>query len=275
MNAQCPHKWRSTLSVLWTSTHKPAWVRHCHRLLVDVVDVVDWCESRLVKLICLSDHFDGKPFRECVDLPFTCHPSPRLPTFAYRSSGVNRLLLDLDRYGGTDPSVMFPLFLKGTANVLVRRLCVVFWQLVRLGSFPACWIQTNIAPIPKGPPSSSVSNYRPISITLVLSKVLKRLVSVRLGRFMELSGVLPTTQFAYRRGLATCDALCACRIHCKLHWRLGRKLGSYRLISAQTLIGSTIREFSISSALCAFCVVYIDTVSIKSITARYGGHLSE
>ena len=39
------------------------------------------------------------------------------------------------------------------------------------------------------------------------SKVFERLVSVRLGRFMERSGVLPTTQFVYRKGLGTCDAL--------------------------------------------------------------------
>ena len=31
-------------------------------------------------------------------------------------------------------------------------------------------------------------------------------MSVRLGRFMERSDVLPTTQFAYRKGLGTCDA---------------------------------------------------------------------
>ena len=30
---------------------------------------------------------------------------------------------------------------------------------------------------------------------------------VRLGRFMEGRGVLPTTQFAYRKGLGTYDAL--------------------------------------------------------------------
>ena len=74
----------------------------------------------------------------------------------------------------------------------------MFRRLVRLGSFPACWRQANITPIPKGPPSSSFANYRPIFITSVLSKVFERLVSVRLGRFMERSGVLPTTQFAYR-----------------------------------------------------------------------------
>ena len=35
----------------------------------------------------------------------------------------------------------------------------------------------------------------------------ERLVSVRFGRFMELSGVLPTTQFAHRKSLGPCDAL--------------------------------------------------------------------
>ena len=114
-----------------------------------------------------------------------CHPSPCLTSFAFRSSEVRRLLLDLDPYGGSDPLGMFPLFLKRAADVLAPRLSVVFRQLVRLGSFHACWRQANVTPIPKDPPSSSVANYRPISITPVLSKVFERLVSVRLGRFME------------------------------------------------------------------------------------------
>ena len=102
----------------------------------------------------LSDHFDGKQSRESVDLPLTCHPSPCLTSFAFRSSEVRRLLLDLYPYGGSDPVGMFPLFLKRTADVLAPRLSVVFRRLVRLGSFPACWRQTNVTPIPKGPPSS-------------------------------------------------------------------------------------------------------------------------
>ena len=35
--------------------------------------------------------------------------------------------------------------------------------------------------------------------------VFERLMSVRPGRFMERSGVLPTTQFAYREGLGTSE----------------------------------------------------------------------
>ena len=75
------------------------------------------CES-VCKADLPSDHFDSKQSREAVDLPFTCHPSHRLTTFAFRSSEVRRLLLDLDPYGGTDPLCMFPLFLKRTADVM-------------------------------------------------------------------------------------------------------------------------------------------------------------
>ena len=80
---------------------------------------------------------------------------------------------------------MFLLFLKRTADVLAPSLSAVFRRLLCLGSFPAGWRQGNVTPIPKGAPSSSVANYRPISITSVLFKVFERLLSVRLGRFME------------------------------------------------------------------------------------------
>ena len=48
----------------------------------------------------LADHYDGMQSRESVDLPLACYPSPRLTTFAFKSSEVRRLLLDLDPYGG-------------------------------------------------------------------------------------------------------------------------------------------------------------------------------
>ena len=102
---------------------------------------------------------------------------------------------------------MFPQFLMRTADVLAFRPSVVFRRLVRLGSFPACWRQAYVTLILKCPPASSVANYQPFFITSVVSKVFERLVPVYLGRFMEHIGVLPTTQFAYRKGLATCDAL--------------------------------------------------------------------
>ena len=70
----------------------------------------------------LSDHFDSKQSREAVDMPLTCHPSPSLTTFAFRSREVRRLLLDSDPDGGPNPLGMFSLFLKRTADVMATVL---------------------------------------------------------------------------------------------------------------------------------------------------------
>ena len=64
-----------------------------------------------------------------------------------------------------------------------------------------------MTPIPKGPLSALVCNYRPISIAPVLSKVFERLISLRFGWFLERSRALSSHQYSYRKSLRTCDAL--------------------------------------------------------------------
>ena len=48
------------------------------------------CES-VSKAYLLSDHFGCKQSKEAVALLLTCHPSPSLTTFAFRSREVRRL----------------------------------------------------------------------------------------------------------------------------------------------------------------------------------------
>ena len=70
MNARCPHKWWSTLkSAVFGSGSDlslPPLIGAGGGLV---------CES-VGKADMLSAHFDGKPSRDPVDLPSTCHQSP-------------------------------------------------------------------------------------------------------------------------------------------------------------------------------------------------------
>ena len=92
-------KWWSSLksAVFDSSLSLPPLVSEGGGLVCDSVGKADQ----------LSDHFDSKQSRKAVDLPLTCHPAPSLTNFAFRSSEVSRLLLDLDPYGGTDPFCLF------------------------------------------------------------------------------------------------------------------------------------------------------------------------
>ena len=99
------------------------------------------------------------------------------------------------------------MFFQKTASVLAPILSCLFRRLLRGGGFPLEWRIADVTPIPKGPLSALVCNYRPISITPVLSKVFERLIALRFGRFLERSGVLSSHQYSYRKRLGTCDAL--------------------------------------------------------------------
>ena len=61
--------------------------------------------------------------------------------------------------------------------------------LLRAGLFPSQCCCADVVPIPKGAMSFLLSGFRPILITVVLSKVYERLVSSSLGDFMESEGV--------------------------------------------------------------------------------------
>ena len=144
---------------------------------------------------------------------------------------MRRLLLDLDHYGGPDPLGTFPFFLKRTADVMDPRLSVVFRRLVSLDSFPACWRQANVIPIPKSPPSSSVANYRPISITSVMAKLLRCLSAWCRFVFDDLWNSVVCFQppsLLIGKVWVPVMHFCACPIHCRVHWRVGRRLGSCR-----------------------------------------------
>ena len=80
--------------------------------------------------------------------------------------------------------------------------------MIESGSFPTCWKVASVTPIPKdGGSSCFPKDFRPISITPVLSKVFEKLLARRLYSYVESEKVLPNTQFGYRKGLGTVDAL--------------------------------------------------------------------
>ena len=113
------------------------------------------CES-VGKADLLSDHFDSNsPGRLLICHSHSNHLLVLSPLPLVKRGQASVRLGPL----WTDPLDMFPLFLKRTVYVMAPCLSVVFRQLVRLGSFPACWRQANVTPNPKGPPPSPVSNY--------------------------------------------------------------------------------------------------------------------
>ena len=131
-----------------------------------------------------SAHFDAKQCRDSFQQPQACDPSP-VCSSAFRSNCICSLLLELDSYGGNYHDGMVPHFYKQGIWELASKLAVIFRHLVRGGSFPACWRLADVVPVPKESASTDVGDYRPISVTLVLSTVFENIVAGKLSHFWK------------------------------------------------------------------------------------------
>lgn len=87
---------------------------------------------------------------------------------------------------------------------IIILLTTLFNQILSSHYFPKCWKTAFIIPIPKnGKDSNIISNWRPISQLNSLSKILERVIDIRLSTEAEKNDILPREQFGFRKNLST------------------------------------------------------------------------
>ena len=98
-------------------------------------------------------------------------------------------------------------FLKMFKFTLFTPLTVLFRYLLNLGRYPLQWKLTHITPIFKKGLSSDVSNYRPISLTSVFGKLLKRVVQKQMPDYLLINKLISHHQHGFLSKLSTCTQL--------------------------------------------------------------------
>ena len=125
------------------------------------------------KASLLGSQFVSKTCREQFVRPLSCFPQSRCNSLAFRAPVLLRLLLDLNAYGGVDPSGVSPLFLKMVVDIIAPKLSVIFRGLIRRGLFPECWRSVSVTAISKGAPSPDREKYRSISIIPIMPRCMR------------------------------------------------------------------------------------------------------
>ena len=106
------------------------------------------------------------------------------------SLGPDRLHGSMLRYGG---------------SALASVLTVLVNAVYRTGHVPVQWRNANICSLFKKGSRTEPSNYRPISVTSVLARMVERLIQPRLLAMLEPQ--LHASQYGFRPRRSTCDAL--------------------------------------------------------------------
>ena len=133
----------------------------------------------------------------------TTKKTDKIFVFGYVSNiFVQNQLKSLQRNKAAGIDDLPPGLLKDVRTKIARPLTYIINLSLRTGVVPSDWKIARVTPIHKGG-TIDESNYRPISILPVLSKILERAAHQQLSNYMEENDLLSTKQFGYRKKRST------------------------------------------------------------------------
>jgi len=109
-----------------------------------------------------------------------------------------------------DPDGFSNYVLKQLSSSLISPLCVLFNHFFTSGVLPIAWKIANITPIFKKGNSSSVKNYRPISLTSVFCKLFERIIKEQILDFLYKHELISRHQHGFLSMHSTSSQLLSC-----------------------------------------------------------------
>ena len=117
------------------------------------------------------------------------------------------ILLLLDDNKSSGPSDIPIKILKIAAPIIIPQLVSIFNLSFKNGVFPDLMKLAKVIPIFKSGSKLLVTNYRPISLLSVFSKIFEKLAHQQLYDFLESQSVIYESQFGFQKGRSTLHSL--------------------------------------------------------------------
>jgi len=97
--------------------------------------------------------------------------------------------------------------LKKTADSISLPLSIIFNKSFSTGKFPSSYKKTIIIQLFKSGDRKQCGNYRPIALTLTVSKIFEKCIKSRLMSFLDKHNFFSSNQFGFRSNMSTADPL--------------------------------------------------------------------
>ena len=145
----------------------------------------------------IHDHTDTGKIPSS-SIPSSTSKYPTMPPFTIGSEGICKLLKALQPNKAAGPDKISPMILKELREQISGILQIIFSKSLHTGKLPSKWLDANISPIYKKGDRSLPSNYRPISLTCVLCKVMEHIVTSQLVKHFNRNNILYELQHGFR-----------------------------------------------------------------------------
>lgn len=150
----------------------------------------------------LNEQFSSVFTRENLNIiPGIMGPSqyPNITDLQVHPNGVSKLLKDLNPHKAGGPDNIAPTILKECANELGPALSLLFQASLNQGTVPPDWKTAMITPLFKKGDRSKASNYRPVSLTSICSKIMEHIIHSHIMNHFDRHHILHDAQHGFRK----------------------------------------------------------------------------
>lgn len=116
--------------------------------------------------------------------------APDIDNLSISTKGVHKLLSNLKPFKATGPDGLPPFILKELAYELAPIFTLLFEASLLQGTLPLDWTKASVTPIFKKGDTHQASNYRPVSLTSVPSKIMEHIIFSHIMKHLENHRVL-------------------------------------------------------------------------------------
>jgi len=120
---------------------------------------------------------------------------------------ISELILKLDSHKAMGVDAIPTRFIKASPVSMAALLVRLINKSISSSTFPDCWKAAIVTPVLKSHKNFSLSNFRPISVLPIFSKVLERVVSDQIVDHFHKYNLFSQKQSGFRHGYSTQDVL--------------------------------------------------------------------
>ncbi|KAL8614243.1 hypothetical protein ACOMHN_026460 [Nucella lapillus] len=125
---------------------------------------------------------------------------PPMDEIDITTDGVLKVLRSLDPNKASGPDGIGPRVLREIAEEVAPSLTILFQTSMSSGVVPADWRDAYVTPIFKKGEQYNPANYRPVSLTCVICKVMEHVVSSAMMGYLDSRRILTDRQHGFRKG---------------------------------------------------------------------------
>ena len=116
---------------------------------------------------------------------------------------ISIIIANFDQNKSSDIYEISPKIIKQAGPALSNLLTIISNKSIKEGIFPDALKVSKILPLHKSDSVFEVSNYRPISLLPIISKIFEKLIFVRLNEFITKHQILYQNQFGFQKNKST------------------------------------------------------------------------